>query len=286
MTASDLLNRLGENHLLHAPQIEELRAQLSNFNDAQTLAQELVQRNWLTPHQVDQVLQGNGDPLVVGAAPEEATAELTARPLAQAIPMTGAVPADVPIVHAVPVQAAAVHAVSVGQAIPIAAPVAQAAADIPAAARPKPSRARSLLLGGGAIALLAITGVVIAMFMRGSRPGTASKASYPPSAALAILPLEPVTFKEGNSKFVIVKIERKDFMGPVELSVQDPPEGIRAQTITLSDNQDIGQFRLTVSFTTPAMKTDLRVVARAGNLYAETLLPLTVVTDRNDAPPD
>lgn len=60
----------------------------------------------------------------------------------------------------------------------------------------------------------------------------------------------------------------------------------RAQTITLSDNQDIGQFRLTVSFTTPAMKTDLRVVARAENLYAETLLPLTVVTDRNEAPPD
>jgi hypothetical protein len=38
---------------------------------------------------------------------------------------------------------------------------------------------------------------------------------------------------------------------------------------------------LTVSFGIGAMKKDLRVVARAENLQAETLLPLTVVTNRN-----
>lgn len=298
MTASELLDRLGDHHVLPASQIEELRTQLPGFSDAHALAKELVERNWLTPDQVNQILQSGS------ATPDQSdrAAEMTARQLAQALAVSPPVPVGIPIVQAVPVvqaypvatpvaadTGAAVaftnHAEQVQDAAGLAMVGQPIAAAVPAAT-PSRSNGRLFLFGGGAIAILALAGVVIAMMVRGSRPPATPKSGYGPGAALTILPLEPVTFKEGNSKFVIVRIQRKDFIGPVELTVKDPPTGISAQPITFSDKQDINQFRLTVSFGIGAMKTDLRVVAKAENLQAETLLPLTVVTNRNEAVPD
>jgi hypothetical protein len=208
----------------------------------------------------------------------------------------------IPIVHAVPVaQALAVatpvtvdtsltaHDEPFGFTGPQGQPAAEQfggstplarAASVAAAAEPKPSPVR-LLFYTALVAVLSTAVILGAIRMRGSRTPATQRPAYGPNAGLEILPLEPVTFKEGNSKFVIVKIQRKEFSGPVELTVKDPPNGVSAQTITFSDKQDTSQFRLTVSFGIGAMKKDLRVVARAENLQAETLLPLTVVTNRN-----
>ncbi|MCI0681957.1 MAG: serine/threonine protein kinase [Gemmataceae bacterium] len=226
-------------------------------------------------------------------------AALAAQPLAHAIPITQPLPAAIPVVHAVPVGepfavATPVAAESTGadetfgfgapSLADMRAPAAPATPRVAAKVAAKTSNIRVVLLGVGVVAVLAIAGVVVPMMMRGARPP--AKGGYGPGAELTILPLAPVTFKEGNSKFVIVKIQRKEFAGPVELTVKNPPKWIHAQTITFSDTQDTSQFRLTVSFGIGAMKTDLRVVATAENLRAETRLPLTVVTNRNETVPD
>lgn len=66
MTASELLQWLGANFLLPAAQVDELRPQLDSFASGHALAKELIRRNWLSPYQVNQILQGKGDSLIVG----------------------------------------------------------------------------------------------------------------------------------------------------------------------------------------------------------------------------
>src|SRR5262245_16008733 len=67
MTAAELLQWLGANLLLPAAQVDELRPQVSSFADGHALAKELIRRNWLAPYQVNQILQGRGEMLIVGA---------------------------------------------------------------------------------------------------------------------------------------------------------------------------------------------------------------------------
>jgi serine/threonine-protein kinase len=62
-----LIDHLGETQLLPPAQLEEIkRNPLAQVADPRPLAQELVQRNWLTRFQVDRLLQGNGKELVLG----------------------------------------------------------------------------------------------------------------------------------------------------------------------------------------------------------------------------
>ncbi|GEM_PF-3144286 len=67
MTAPELLQWLGANLFLPAAQVDELRAQLSSLGDGHALAKELIRRNWLSPYQVNQILQNKGAQLIVGA---------------------------------------------------------------------------------------------------------------------------------------------------------------------------------------------------------------------------
>ncbi len=65
-TAAAFLDWLEANHLLSAEQAHELRPLLPTFADPRALARELLGRDWLTAYQVNQVLQGKGDQLVLG----------------------------------------------------------------------------------------------------------------------------------------------------------------------------------------------------------------------------
>lgn len=59
-----LISWLTENLFLTPVQAEELRCLA--FTDMPSLVRELVKRNWLTPYQANQVLQGRGDILILG----------------------------------------------------------------------------------------------------------------------------------------------------------------------------------------------------------------------------
>jgi formylglycine-generating enzyme required for sulfatase activity/serine/threonine protein kinase len=67
LTVSGLLKIAGQFRLLEPGQVQELVQQQGSFADARALARELLQRNWLTAYQVNQVFQGRGQDLLLGS---------------------------------------------------------------------------------------------------------------------------------------------------------------------------------------------------------------------------
>ena len=65
LSPSELLDWLGQNQFLSGAQTDELRPLLGVFPDSLSLAKELMRRDWLTPYQVNQVMQGKHDQLVL-----------------------------------------------------------------------------------------------------------------------------------------------------------------------------------------------------------------------------
>ena len=66
-TVADLVSLLQEHPLLEPAQLNEVRRALAaRFPDPVALARELIQRNWLTPYQVNQLFHGRGADLVLG----------------------------------------------------------------------------------------------------------------------------------------------------------------------------------------------------------------------------
>jgi serine/threonine protein kinase len=66
-TTTELLDWLSKNLFLRPEQVEELRSAAMQFPDARHLCKELLQRDWLTPFQVNQILQGKPETLLVGS---------------------------------------------------------------------------------------------------------------------------------------------------------------------------------------------------------------------------
>ncbi len=66
LSPAELLDWLGQNQFLAPPQTNEIRPLLASFPDSLALAKELIRRDWLTPYQVNQILQGRHDQLILG----------------------------------------------------------------------------------------------------------------------------------------------------------------------------------------------------------------------------
>jgi hypothetical protein len=67
LPAPDLLDALRKHHLLDPARLEEFAANLpSPLPEARALAEDLIGRGWLTPYQVEQLLLGRGQNLVLG----------------------------------------------------------------------------------------------------------------------------------------------------------------------------------------------------------------------------
>ena len=66
LTPSALLDWLARHQFLDAAQVAELQPLLPTFADVPTLVRELVRRDWLTPYQANQVVQGKEAQLVLG----------------------------------------------------------------------------------------------------------------------------------------------------------------------------------------------------------------------------
>src|SRR5436305_12922507 len=58
-----LLEALEESQLLSATQLAECRSSQASFADTRALARHLLQRDWLTPYQVNYLLQGKAGEL-------------------------------------------------------------------------------------------------------------------------------------------------------------------------------------------------------------------------------
>jgi formylglycine-generating enzyme required for sulfatase activity/tRNA A-37 threonylcarbamoyl transferase component Bud32 len=67
-STADFLDSLRRLHLLEPGQLDELTGTLQGNNcEPRALAQKLIEKGWLTPYQVNQLLQGRGPRLVLGS---------------------------------------------------------------------------------------------------------------------------------------------------------------------------------------------------------------------------
>lgn len=65
-TPNELLDWLVDNQFLSETRAQPFRSPPASYNDTRTLVRDLIQRNWLTPYQVNQILQDRGKELVLG----------------------------------------------------------------------------------------------------------------------------------------------------------------------------------------------------------------------------
>lgn len=65
-SVNDLVDVLGRTELLTPVQLTEVKGKSRQFSEPRALAKDLLQRDWLTPFQINQLLQGNGTDLVLG----------------------------------------------------------------------------------------------------------------------------------------------------------------------------------------------------------------------------
>src|SRR5258706_384336 len=65
MTTNSLIAALRQHRLLDFKQWDELNS--LHFPDPKSLAKELIQRDWLTPYQANQLLNGKGHELILGS---------------------------------------------------------------------------------------------------------------------------------------------------------------------------------------------------------------------------
>ena len=67
LSPSELLDWLGQNQFLSALQADALRPLLPTFPDSLAIARELMRRDWLTAYQVNQIMQGKHEQLVLSS---------------------------------------------------------------------------------------------------------------------------------------------------------------------------------------------------------------------------
>jgi eukaryotic-like serine/threonine-protein kinase len=66
LTIPNFLGQLQAYRLVTEVQLSEIKERGKRFADVQALARELIRRDWLTPYQANQLLQGKGENLVLG----------------------------------------------------------------------------------------------------------------------------------------------------------------------------------------------------------------------------
>lgn len=138
-------------------------------------------------------------------------------------------------------------------------------------------------LGAGA-ALMTLLVVIAFVINSNWGDNTDSQAS---AASLSVHTSEKqATFNLAENKLrktLIVQIERFNVKGPVSISVDGLPDGIRAEGKPIAEDRDRGEIHITVSFGTPTLEATVWIVATAGALSDRTPLQLKVVGQDLDA---
>jgi serine/threonine-protein kinase len=135
------------------------------------------------------------------------------------------------------------------------------------------------LVGAGAVAFLLFAGCTACVLTRFWPDGKAHADAYPAGAALMISEAEFSTpfIRPGERKFLNVKIQRKDFEGPVELRLTGLPPGISTDDrVVIKAGMNAASVGITVPFGTVPTEAEIRVIAAAKNLSAEKQLSLRI----------
>jgi serine/threonine protein kinase len=134
-----------------------------------------------------------------------------------------------------------------------------------------------LLLAGSAVGGITLL-ILLLPLLRGC--GTAPPADvYPSDASLAVtLKEHERTMNPGDRKIVVMSIKRTKYQGPVQVSLENLPDGVSAfpSKIIIDANKDHGELALVVYQFAKRATVRIRARAVAKNLHAEDWLQLTV----------
>lgn len=155
--------------------------------------------------------------------------------------------------------------------------------DVELTPSPRPARAPAppsrklplLLLGGVAATALVLMLVLVALIGTWLFRPSGKKLAYP-GGELRLIPPQALKVKEGDRKFLIVKVQRKNFNGPVKVQFKDLPDGLNSEIVTIGETKDTASIRLTISYNIGTLQTNLKLVASAEELEAEETVPISV----------
>ena len=138
-----------------------------------------------------------------------------------------------------------------------------------------------LILGGGALAFffaLCLGLCYIGSFF-GDPPEKKVTGSIRINNNATKFSMPDKKIRAGDTKRVIVFIERIDYKGPVRITLENLPAGVTAHTVLLPPNSDRDQISFTVSNWTEPSTTPIKVVAESQKkgLRAEMTLELNIV---------
>jgi len=155
------------------------------------------------------------------------------------------------------------------------------ASTAPQPSEPTPTRSPMKLLAmiGVGLVLTAILGVgACFIFWPPAKPAKAASVTI----TEAKLSTPNKTVQPGDTKFVLVYIERVNFDGPVSISLHDLPPGVVAKSKVIPANNHSADVSFTVSFGTDPIETKIRIVAECETESArgELLLPFTIVPEK------
>ncbi len=104
-----------------------------------------------------------------------------------------------------------------------------------------------------------------------------AKLTVPVQASLALLPVADVTVKAGEDAVVEIKVERKNFKGPIRVTFEGLPDKVTAAPAAIGESENAVKVKLSsAADAAEAERKPLRVVASADQLRAESDLRLTV----------
>ncbi|MCI0640260.1 MAG: serine/threonine protein kinase [Gemmataceae bacterium] len=130
------------------------------------------------------------------------------------------------------------------------------------------------LFGICAAVLLLLSLLLYLLFVRG-----AARPLVAPDAAIHLAAKSTeMTFKPGQTKPLVVRIERVKFNGPVSVHIEALPDGVQAESIVIPAKSNTGEIKIIVSYQTPNLRQDVRVVAVAGELRSSLFVSLRVST--------
>jgi tetratricopeptide (TPR) repeat protein len=110
----------------------------------------------------------------------------------------------------------------------------------------------------------------------GSPPPKKDGPTPPPASALRLLPLEAVTLDAGKGGSALVRVQRENCKGPVQLRLEGLPTGVRALTGAVEADTDSAFLHLAADDDAEDGPRDVTVRAELGALKAEQKVRVTV----------
>jgi Tfp pilus assembly protein PilF len=96
--------------------------------------------------------------------------------------------------------------------------------------------------------------------------------------SISLVAADNVSVQRRLHRTVTVQLRRRNYSGPIDLRLEGLPDGIRSHAVTIAASADRGRLEITALARAGVQTANVRMVAVAPGVHAESPLRLTVVT--------